>query len=170
MAYMISTYGGPHKRAKMTSRVGGPHGNSAMPPITVRSNEINYSCGVFTILSMYLLSCGHALSRYSYTQQLIYANKTRLKIAHLIWQKDERTVLEARSNVRNWMIGLGSDTRRKSAAVPQAQPSKKKRKRTNSEKRVTIGGTKVARAKENTGRGESMWVAVYLIGSARRNQ
>ena len=115
----------------------------------------NYSCGVFTILSMYLLSCGHALSRYSYTQQLIYANKTRLKIAHLIWQKDERTVSEARSNVRNWMMGLGSDTRRKPAAVPQAQLSKKKRKRTNSEKRVTIGGTKVARAEENTGRGES---------------
>ena len=115
----------------------------------------NFSCGVFTILSMYLLSCGHALSRYSYTQQLIYANKTRLKIAHLIWQKDERTELEARSNVRNWMLGLGPDTGRKPAAAPQAQPGKKKRKRTHSEKRVTIGGTKVARAEENTGRGES---------------
>jgi hypothetical protein len=53
------------------------------------------------------------------------------------------------------MLGLGPDTRRKPAAAPQAQPGKKKRKRTHSEKRVTIGGTKVARAEENTGRGES---------------
>ena len=53
------------------------------------------------------------------------------------------------------MIDLGSDTRKKPAAVPTAQSSKKKRKRTNSEKRVAKGGLKVARVEENKGRGKS---------------
>ena len=49
----------------------------------------HYSCGVFTTLSMYLLSKGHKLHRNLYTQQHIYDNETRLKIAHLIWKKDK---------------------------------------------------------------------------------
>ena len=53
------------------------------------------------------------------------------------------------------MIDLGSDTRKKPAAVPTAQSSKKKQKRTNSEKRVAKGRLKVARVEENKGRGKS---------------
>ena len=51
----------------------------------------NYNCGVFVILSAYLLSLGHQLRRGSYTTQMIEDNETRLKIAHLICKGDNRS-------------------------------------------------------------------------------
>ena len=52
--------------------------------------QINtYDCGVFTLVSMYLLSRGLELSSSTYDQQSIYRRKVRLCIAHLILQKNQ---------------------------------------------------------------------------------
>lgn len=48
-----------------------------------------YDCGVFIIVSMYLLSKGHVLTDQSYSQQLITNAKTRLNIASLIHEVNE---------------------------------------------------------------------------------
>ena len=52
--------------------------------------QINtYDCGVFTLVSMYLLSRGLELTSSTYDQQSIYRRKVRLCIAHLILQKNQ---------------------------------------------------------------------------------
>ena len=109
-----------------------------------------YNCGVFVILSVYLLSLGHQLSRGSYTTRMIMDNKTRLRIAHLIRKKDERPEDVVNSNVRNWMLGIRPASRRKPAAQcdnsrkrAAARATSSRPKRTKREHRIVAGGPKV---------------------------
>ena len=54
------------------------------------SRQVNtYGCGIFTLVSMYLLSRGLETSSSMYDQQFIYKRKVRLCIAHLILQKNQ---------------------------------------------------------------------------------
>jgi hypothetical protein len=115
------------------------------------SQSDGYNCGVFVILSAYLLSVGHQLRRGSYTQQMIMDNKTRLRIAHLIRCKDNRSEAETISNVRNWLLGAGSHTSQLPAAQgahtrkrAAARASSSKAKRTKQDQRLAVGGSKVA--------------------------
>ena len=49
-----------------------------------------YDCGVFTIVSMYLLSQGHVLTPGSYSQATVARARIRMNIASLIHSENER--------------------------------------------------------------------------------
>ena len=52
------------------------------------AQENTYDCGVFTIVSIYLLSRGLELASTTYNQQAIYSRKVRVKIAHIILSRN----------------------------------------------------------------------------------
>ena len=99
--------------------------------------QINtYDCGVFTLVSMYLLSRGLELSSSTYDQQSIYRRKVRLCIAHLILQKNQ---------LQEGATGLppmrSARTRRRRPINPAC--TRKKVRREN-ETRMTATGTGVS--------------------------
>ena len=95
-----------------------------------------YDCGVFTLVSMYLLSRGLELSSSTYDQQSIYRRKVRLCIAHLILQKNQ---------LQEGATGLppmrSARTRRRRPINPAC--TRKKVRREN-ETRMTATGTGVS--------------------------
>ena len=95
-----------------------------------------YDCGVFTLVSMYLLSRGLELSSSTYDQQSIYRRKVRLCIAHLILQKNQ---------LQEGATGLAplrtARTRRRRPTNPTG--TRKKVRREN-ETRMTATGTGVS--------------------------
>ena len=98
-------------------------------------------CGVFTILSIYLLSRGVQLSRSSYSQSCVVTRQLRRSIAFALLQANERA---PPSSVRN-LLGappgapLPEGISRKRQAGIAAARAKKKRRRTC---RVIPGGAK----------------------------
>ena len=98
--------------------------------------QINtYDCGVFTLVSMYLLSRGLELSSSTFDQQTIYRRKVRLCIAHLILQKNQ---------LQEGATGL---LPMRSARTPRRRPSNptgaRKKSRRGNKTRMTASGTRV---------------------------
>ena len=82
--YMLISEGfdGPPEDVKLWTTVNDWTFSDASNCSPIQLN--GYDCGVFIIVSMYLLSKGHVLTDQSYSQQLITNAKTRLNIASLI--------------------------------------------------------------------------------------
>ena len=95
-----------------------------------------YNCGVFTLVSMYLLSRGLVLSSLMYDQQFIYRRKVRLCIAHLILQKNQ---------LQEGATGLPP---MRSARTPRKRPTNpnctRKKSCRGNETRMTATGTGVS--------------------------
>jgi hypothetical protein len=87
--YMLISEGfdGPPEDVKLWTTVNDWTFSDASNCSPIQLN--GYDCGVFTIVSMYLLSKGHVLTDQSYSQQLITNAKTRLNIASLIHEVNE---------------------------------------------------------------------------------
>ena len=61
------------------------------------AQENTYDCGVFTIVSIYLLSRGLELASTTYNQRAIYSRKVREGIAHIILSRNQRQTGEGSS-------------------------------------------------------------------------
>ena len=96
------------------------------------AQENTYDCGVFTIVSIYLLSRGLELASTTYNQRAIYSRKVREGIAHIILSRNQRQPGEGSSPP----TVLGS-TRRRPAAARDGQ---KRRRRSDS--RMIPSGTR----------------------------
>ena len=72
------------------------------------AQENTYNCGVFTIVSIYLLSRGLELTSTTYNQQAIYLRKVRVGIAHIILSRNQLQLGEG----SNPPILLGTARRR----------------------------------------------------------
>ena len=76
------------------------------------AQENTYNCGVFTIVSIYLLSRGLELASTTYNQQAIYSRKVLVGITHIILLKNQ---LQPRKG-SNPPIVLSTTHRRPAAA------------------------------------------------------
>ena len=92
----------------------------------------NDDCGIFTLVSIYLLSKGMELTSMTYDQNTIYRRKVRLSITHIILQRNQippgETTLPPRA--------AGASRRR-----PTTSAQSKKRSRRGNESRMTSTGT-----------------------------
>ena len=95
----------------------------------------NDDCGIFTLVSIYLLSKGMELTSMTYDQDTIYRRKVRLSIAHIILQRNQippgETTLPPRA--------AGASRRR-----PTTSAQSKKRSRRGNESRMTSTGTGIS--------------------------
>ena len=84
-------------------------------------------CGVFVIVSAYLISRGIELTRETYNQRAIYSRKVRVALAHIILSmsqtSEERTAFIAQ---------LGATRRRRRAAAAEAANSSRRRRKKDS--------------------------------------
>ena len=96
------------------------------------AQENTYDCGVFTIVSIYLLSRGLELASTTYNQRAIYSRKVREGIAHIILSRNQRQTGEGSSP--STVLGT---TRRRPVAARDGQ---KRRRRSDS--RMVPSGTR----------------------------
>ena len=99
-------------------------------------------CGVFTILSIYLLSRGVQLSRSSYTQACVVSRQLRRSIAFALLQANERAPSSSVWNLLGAPPGAPPPegiARKRRARIAAARENKKRRRKC----RAPPGGKKV---------------------------
>jgi len=102
-------------------------------------------CGIFTLVSLALLSNGTRLQQDSYSQSIIHTRQTRRRIAYLIWSSgvDHPTTPWNENLTAPHAPGGQNRTRTRRAAAKTSKRPGRKRKR--EEHRVVLGGVKVRR-------------------------
>ena len=101
--------------------------------------ENTYDCGVFTIVSAYLISRGIELTRETYNQRAIYSRKVRIGLAHILLSLSQSS--EERTT---FMAQLDATRRRRRAAVRAAAANSSKRRRRNDSRIVPSGQGQIA--------------------------
>ena len=101
-------------------------------------------CGIFTLVSLALLSNGTRLQQDSYSQSIIRTRQTRRRIAYLIWSSgvDHPTTPWNENLTEPHAPGGQSRPRRRAATRTQRTPGKKRKRK---EHRVVLGGVRVRR-------------------------
>ena len=94
-------------------------------------------CGVFTLVSIYLLSRGVELSESSYDQRAIVRRKVRPNITYLILQKNQ---LQSQEDSTPYARISGVTRRRGNGPAPG-----RKRRRRRKESRIVPSGTEISR-------------------------
>ena len=102
-------------------------------------------CGIFTLVSMALLSNGTRLQQDSYSQSIIHGRQTRRRIAYLIWSSgvNHPTTPWSKNLTAPHAPGGHNTTQTRRAAARYPRRLGKKRKR--EEHKVVLGGVKVRR-------------------------
>ena len=101
--------------------------------------ENTYDCGVFTIVSAYLISRGMELTSETYNQRAIYSRKVRIGLAHILLSLSQSS--EERTT---FMAQLDATRRRRRAAVRAAAANSSKRRRRNDSRIVPSGQGQIA--------------------------
>ena len=102
-------------------------------------------CGIFTLVSMALLSQGHLLRNDSYSQDVLLLRQTRRRIAYLIYSsgiEDPSTPWIATPTPTVTTLSGEQTNRRRKAAGKTSGPNKKHKRNHG---RLVLGGVKVRR-------------------------
>ena len=111
-----------------------------------------YDCGVFTLLTMYLLMQGVTITSSTYTQNTVYHKDVRRRLAYRIWLSS--SVPRPPTGLTDWLqdphgtpLGPGrqATAKAKAAAPPALQTTAKKRRKRKSDHSITLGRTRVRR-------------------------